>query len=121
VARGGMMRENGKMKKCEVRYLARLDREARELAEFLDSEKITADMVLYHFKRHKIDMDDDVYRGIVYFLNDEYKNKPGSLTMLLNAKSKIIAGLPPVTKETTIDYCCYIYKFYAKLLVEGGY
>jgi hypothetical protein len=117
---GGMTREKRKMKKCEARYLARLDREARELAEFLDGEKTIADAILHHFKQHKIDIDDDVYRTIVYFLNDEYKNKPGSLTMLLNAKSKIIAGLPPVTKETTIDCYSYIYKVYAKLLVEGG-
>jgi hypothetical protein len=104
-----------------VRYLAGCGREARELEEFFDSEKINADAILYHFKRSKIDMDDDVYRGIIYFLNDEYKNKPGSLTMLYNAKNKIIAGLPPVTMENVIDRYCYIYKFYTKLLIEGGY
>jgi hypothetical protein len=109
-----------KLRKCEARYLARLDREARELEEFLDSEKTTADALLCYFKRTKKDMDEDLYRGVAYFLNDEYKNKPGSLTMLYNAKSKIIASLPPVTKEMAIEYCCYIYKFYARLLIEEG-
>jgi hypothetical protein len=103
------------------RYLFKTRKERRLLAEFLRDENFMAHTVLNMFKAKHIDPPDDVYRGLAYFINEEWKKKAGSLCILYETKKRVQAEMPPVVKETAFDQVCYFFKVYCAVLAKEGF
>jgi hypothetical protein len=57
-----------------------------------------------------------VYRAAAFFLNKEYLNKPGSLTLLYSVYHALRETLPQVTKENAFDLLTYRFRVYAAAL-----
>jgi hypothetical protein len=100
------------------RYLFKTRKERRLLTEFLHDETMTAKVVLDLFKSKHSDPPDGVYRGLAYFINEEWTKKPGSLCLLYETKNRVQAEMPPVVKETAFDQVCYFFKVYCAVLAK---
>ncbi|MFP3040295.1 hypothetical protein LQZ19_00590 [Treponema primitia] len=87
-------------------------KERRILSDFLTEETIMAKAVMNMFRQKHIHLPDDVYRGLAYFINEEWAAKAGSLFFLYETKRRVQANMPPVTKETALDQMCYFFKMY---------
>jgi hypothetical protein len=103
------------------KYLFKTRKERTVLSEFLNEETEMAYTVLNLFKDKHFEMPDDVYRGLAYFINEEWKQKGGSLCLLYETKKHIQKEMPPVTKETALDQVCYFFKMYCAVLTKEGY
>ena len=91
------------------------------LGEFVEHEIEWADDLLKWFQRKNLDMPFDEYRGVSYFLNKEFLNKPGSLTLLYGMYLRCEDDIPEITKENAFDCVRYRYAAYAKALDLGGF
>jgi len=68
-----------------------------------------------------MEMPDDEYRACAFFINGEYKGKPGSLTLLYAMYLRCCNELPRVTKEIAFDLLAFRFKNYVMVLKTGGY
>jgi hypothetical protein len=114
---GGSMR----FKSVEEKYLFKTRKERKILSGFLDEETLIAHTILNIFRQKRIEPSDDVYRGLAYFINEEWTKKPGSLCLLYETKRRVEADMPPVLKETAFDHVCYFFKIYCAVLAKEGY
>jgi hypothetical protein len=73
------------------------------------------------YRAKKRDIPDDEYRAVAFFKNEEYLNKPGSLTLLYSMCQRMSRELPPATRETACDLVAYRYHVYAVTLEKGGF
>ena len=105
----------------EDRYNLNIRKQQEELEEFLSHETEWAGDLMLWYKAKKLDMPVEEYRACAFFLNKEYQNKPGALTLLYEAYLKCIKELPSVTRENAFDLLRFQFKFYAKTLEKGGY
>ena len=105
----------------EERYKYNIRRQDKILNEFADHEIEWAGHLITWYKCKKLDMPDDEYRACAFFLNKEFLNKPGSLTLLYEMNLRCHKELPQVTKENAFDILCFQFKMYAKVLKTGGY
>ena len=105
----------------ESRYKDRLRKQQQELEEFAAHEIEFADDLLYWYKVRKEDMPDDVYRAYAFFMNREYLNKPGSLTLLYQTYIRCGKELPDATRENAFSLLVFRFKMYALVLSKGGY
>ena len=105
----------------EERYKDNVRKQQRKLEEFAEHEIDWAGDLMYWYSLKKIEMPDDEYRACAFFLNKEYVNKPGSLTLLYEMNLRCHKELPHVTKENAFDILCFQFKMYAKVLQTGGY
>jgi hypothetical protein len=96
-------------------------KERKILSDFLKEETIMAQAVMNRFRQRRIDLPDDVYRGLAYFINEEWATKAGSLCLLYETKRRVQADMPPVTKENAIDQVCYVFKMYCAVLAKEGF
>jgi hypothetical protein len=96
-------------------------KERKILSDFLNEETIMAQTVMNMFRQKHIDPPDDVYRGMTYFINEEWATKAGSLCLLYETKRDVQAKMPPVTKENAIDQVCYFFKIYCAVLAKEGF
>jgi hypothetical protein len=105
----------------EERYKYNVRRQDKTLAEFAEHETEWADILMAWYRRKKLDMPDDEYRACAFFLNREFLNKPGSLTLLYKMYLRLWEELPEYTKEHGFDLLRFRYKSYAKVLTVGGF
>jgi hypothetical protein len=105
----------------EERYNDNVRKQKRILEEFAEYEYgWAADLELW-YRVKKLEMPEDVYRACAFFRNREYRNKPGSLTLLYQMCKRCDKELPTVTNENAFDLLRFKYMMYAKVLVTGGY
>ena len=105
----------------EDRYRFTVRKQQRILEEFAEHEIEWADHLMHWYRLKKQDMPYDEYRACAFFLNKEFSNKPGSLTLLYEMYLRCHSELPKVTKENAFDLLAYQFKMYAKTLEKGGY
>jgi hypothetical protein len=105
----------------EERYKYNVRKQQRNLEEFAAHEIEWAEDLIKWYGLRKQDMPDDEYRACAFFINKEYLQKPGSLTLLYSMYLQWWKELPEITKENAFDILCYRYRMYATLLKSGGY
>ena len=105
----------------EERYRDNLRKQRKILEEFAEYEFEWARDLMLWYKLKKIEIPDDEYRACAFFQNREYRNKPGSLTLLYQMYVRCNEELPEVTKEMAFDILRFKYKMYAKTLETGGF
>jgi hypothetical protein len=105
----------------ETKYFEKTLKQREELEEFAKHETEWAEDLLLWYRLKKQDIPDDEYRGVAFFINREYLQKPGSLTLCYLAYQDMMRELPPVTKETAGCLLAYRYKVYCAVLGKGGY
>jgi hypothetical protein len=105
----------------EEKYRFKTRKERKILSDFLTEETIMAQALMDRFRQRHIEIPDDVYRGLVYFINEEWATKAGSLCLLYETKRRVQADMPPVTKENVIDQVCYVFKIYCSVLTKEGF
>jgi hypothetical protein len=105
----------------EERYRDSLQKQQIVLEEFAAHEIEWADDLLLWYRARKMEIPDDEYRGVVFFKNREYTNKPGSLTLLYSMYRRCGEELPEPTREIAFDLLAYRFKVYAITLKKGGY
>jgi hypothetical protein len=110
-----------KRKTVEERYQYNLRKQQKTLEEFAEYEFEWSGHLLCLYKCKKEVVPDDIYRACAFFQNREYRNKPGSLTLLYQMHVRCNKELPEVTKENAQDILRFKYMMYAKVLKTGGY
>ena len=105
----------------EERYHDNLRKQRKILEDFAEYEYEWSGDLLYWYKIRKEETPDDEYRACAFFQNREYRNKPGSLTLLYQMYVRCNNELPSVTKEMAFDVLRFKYKMYAQVLEKGGY
>ena len=105
----------------EQRYNFNRRKQQLKLQEFAAHEIEWAHDLLLWYKCKKRVIPDDEYRGCAYFLNKEFKNKPGSLTLLYKVYLRCYTELPEGTKENRFNLLRFRYRMYAITLEKGGF
>jgi hypothetical protein len=105
----------------EERYKYNNRKQQKILEEFAEHEIEWAEHLLTWYKLKKVDMPDVEYRACAFFMNREYRNKPGSLTLLYQMYMRCGNELPSVTRENAFDILCFRFKMYAEVLKTGGF
>ena len=105
----------------EERYKYSLRKQQKELEEFAAHEIDFADDLKHWYSLKKRDMPDDEYRAVAFFINREYRMKPGSLSLLYKTYLQCFDELPSSTRETAFDLLCFRFKMYAMVLKTGGF
>jgi hypothetical protein len=115
------MKRRKRRLKPEERYNLNLEKQKNKLEEFAAHETEWADDLILWYKVKKIDMPADEYRACAFFINKEYVNKPGALTLLYKVYLLFIQEMSNVTRENAFDLLRYQFRLYFKALVKGGY
>jgi len=110
-----------KRKTVDERYLENIRKQQNILDEFVAHETEWANDLILWYRVKKLDMPEDEYRGVSYFLNKEYKKKTGSLTLLYQTSLQCDRELPEYTRELAFDLVRFKYKMYAVVLDKGGF
>jgi len=105
----------------EDRYKCNVRKQQKTLEEFASHEIEWAGDLLLWYKVNKQEIPDDEYRACAFFLNKEYLNKPGSLTLVYSMYLQCLRELPEVTKENAFDILSFRFKMYAAVLKTGGF
>jgi len=105
----------------EDRYKYNVRKQQKTLEEFASHEIEWAGDLLLWYKVNKQEIPDDEYRACAFFLNKEYLNKPGSLTLVYSMYLQCLRELPEVTKENAFDILSFRFKMYAAVLKTGGF
>jgi len=110
-----------KRKTAEERYQEKIQKQQKLLEEFASHETEWANDLILWYRCKKLEMPEDEYRGVSYFLNKEYRNKSGSLTLLYETYLRCERELPQGTKEMAFDLLRFRYKMYSVVLEKGGF
>ena len=110
-----------KRKTAEERYFYNVRKQTRELEDFVLHETEWANDLINWYKIKKQEMPDEEYRACAFFLNSEFLNKPGSLTLLYQMHIRCNEELPECTKENAFDLLRFKYKMYTEALQKGGF
>ena len=105
----------------EDRYKYTIRKQQKTIEEFAEHEIEWANDLMLWYRLKKQDMPDDEYRACAFFINKEFTNKPGSLTLLYEMYLRCRDELPNVTKENAFDLLTFQFRMYAKTLEKGGY
>jgi len=108
-------------KTVEEKYKERIKKQQRILEEYAEYEYEWAGDLLKWYDAKKKDIPDDEYRACAFFLNREYRSKPGSLTLVYQVYVRCNAELPQVTRENAFDLLRFKFKMYAEVLKKGGH
>jgi len=103
------------------RYKLKENEQKEELDEFAEHEIEWAGDLILWYKHKNIDMPLDEYRACAFFINKEYVNKPGSLTLLYKVYLLYFQDTTNVTRENAFELLRYQFRLYAKTLEKGGY
>ena len=115
-------KENMKRRRTpEERYKYSIRKQQRALEDFAEHEFDWAKDLMLWYKLKKVEMPIDEYRACAFFLNKEYRNKPGSLTLLYEMNIRFHAELTEVSRENAFDILRFQFKSYAKTLEKGGF
>ena len=105
----------------EERYRDNIRKQQKILEDFAEYEyEWSGDLMLW-YRIKKEEMPFDEYRACAFFQNREYRNKPGSLTLLYQMYVRCNRELPTVTKENAFDILRFKYKMFAKVLETVGF
>jgi hypothetical protein len=110
-----------KRRTLEEKYKYNIRKQEKTLEDYSEHEFEWAEHLIKWYQWKKEDMPDDEYRACAFFINREYKNKPGSLTLLYQMFVRCYKELPDVTKENAFDILRFRFKMYTKTLEKGGY
>jgi len=105
----------------EERYKDSIRKQQKILEDYAEYEYEWSGDLLRWYELKNLDIPDDEYRACAFFLNREYRNKPGSLTLLYQMYLRCGTELPDVTKENAFDILRFKYRMYAKVLEKGNY
>ena len=105
----------------EDRLLFNVRKQMKTLEEFSAHEIEWANDLLFWYRLRKEDIPDDEYRACAFFINREFDNKPGSLTLLYEMNLWCHSEMPKVTRENAFDLLSYQFRMYAITLEKGGY
>jgi hypothetical protein len=105
----------------EDRYKDNVRKQQKALEEFAAHEIEFADDLMTWYGVKKLDMPDDQYRACAFFINREYLNKPGSLSLLYQVYVQCSKELPRATRENAFDLLAFRYRLYAATLNSGGF
>ena len=105
-----------KRKTPEERYKDKLLKQHNALEEFAEHETEWAENLIWWYRVKKQDMPEDEYRACAFFINREFANRPGSLTLLYDMYQRCCNELPNVTKENAFDLLTFKFRLYAKTL-----
>jgi hypothetical protein len=105
----------------EERYNDNIRKQKKILDEFSEYEYEWAGHLIFWYKAKKMEMPTDEYRACAFFLNREYRNKPGSLTLCYEMSERCYKELPETTNENAFDILCFRFKMYAEVLKKGGF
>jgi hypothetical protein len=105
----------------EERYNYNIRKQRKTLEEFAEYEFEWAGDLLLWYRAKKLDMPDDEYRACAFFRNREYRNKPGSLTLLYQMFVRCNEELPETSREMAFDVLRFKYKMYSTVLEKGGF
>jgi hypothetical protein len=105
----------------ESRWREKTRHEREALEEYAAFEREWAHDIILWYKVKKIEIPDDQYRAALFFINKEFLDKPGSLTLLYSVHKRCIDELPKPTRETAFDLQAYKYRLYAAALEKGGF
>ena len=105
----------------EEKYKLAVRKQQKIIEEFAEHEIEWADHLMLWYRLKKQDMPDDEYRACAFFINKEFQNKPGSLTLLYEVYLRCRYELPDATKENAFDLLTFQFKMYAKALEKGCY
>jgi hypothetical protein len=103
------------------KYWENIRHQQKTLEEFAAREIEWADDLLFWYRLKKLEIPDDEYRAVAFFINKEYLRKPGSLTLLYSIEQRLYEELPKPARETAFDWVAFRYKIYAKTLEKGGF
>jgi hypothetical protein len=107
--------------KPEDRYKRNVSRQQKKLEDFAAHELEWANDLLLWYKVKNLEIPEDEYRACAFFINKEYRNKAGALTLLYEISLRCLNELPQVTRENAFDLLRFQFKFYAKGLALGGF
>jgi hypothetical protein len=110
-----------KRRTVEEKYQEKILKQQKILDEFASHETEWANDLILWYRCKKLEMPEDEYRGVSYFLNKEYRNKPGSLTLLYETYLRCEKELPEGTKEMAFDLLRFRYRMYSVVLQKGGF
>jgi hypothetical protein len=116
-----MARRKIRRRTPEDRYNLNIRKQQKKLEEFAAHEIEWANDLLLWYKVKKLEIPEDEYRACAFFINKEYRNKAGSLTLLYEVYLRCLKELPQVNRENAFDLLRFQYKFYAKALARGGF
>ena len=105
----------------EERYRDNLRKQQKTLEEFASHEIEWAENLITWYRLNEKEMPDDEYRAVAFFMNKEYRMKPGSLSLLYKTYIQCFDELPSPTKENAFDVLCFRFKMYAAVLKTGGF
>jgi len=105
----------------EERYKASIRKQQKTLEEFAANEIEWAENLIEWYRLNEKEMSDSEYRAVAFFMNREYRRKPGSLSLLYKAYLQCFDELPSPTRENAFDLLCFRFKMYAAVLKTGGY
>ena len=105
----------------EERYKNSIGKQQKALDEFAEHETRWAEDLLLWHRLQKKEIPDVEYRAAAFFLNKEFIDKPGSLTMLYILHNRLLDGLPSPTRELAFDLLAFRFRKYGQALIEGGY
>ncbi|MCL2441076.1 MAG: hypothetical protein FWD14_05000 [Treponema sp.] len=110
-----------KRKTIEEKYNENIRKQQRILDDFIAHETEWANDLMLWYRVKKLEMPEDEYRGVSYFLNKEFTKKTGSLSLLYETSVRCDNELPEFTKELAFDLVRFKYKMYSAVLEKGGY
>ena len=96
-------------------------KEEEEIRAFLLFEEGSLEDYLAYVKMTGREIPDDAYRGIAFIGNRTYREKPGSLSLLLMTHRDLIRDGPEIRQETIIEATEFRYGLYTRILETGGY
>jgi hypothetical protein len=116
-----MARRKLRRRTPEDRYNDNIRKQQYTLEDFAKHKTEWAEHLLLWYKLRNEDIPDDEYRACAFFINKEYRNKRGSLTLLYQMQKRCMNDRPKVTKENAFDILRYEYRMFAKVLQTGGF
>ena len=105
----------------EERYKVNIRKQQKTLEEFAVHEIDWAEHLIEWYRINKNEMPDDEYRAVAFFINREYRMKPGSLSLLYKTYMQCFEELPSPTRENAFDLLCFRFKMYTAVLKTGGF
>jgi hypothetical protein len=104
----------------EEKYFDRVRKQQQKLEEFVAHEKEWGNDLIRWYKARGQEMDDDVYRAILYFRYDEFLKTPIALSLLYTAYNEVHKELMKCRLEDGFAEVVYRFRTYYLVLKKEG-
>jgi hypothetical protein len=104
----------------EERYNDRMRKQRRELEEFLAEEKRWCEYLPLWHRINKRELDDEVYRAVLYFRYESYLKAPAALSLLYAAYKSVYEELRKSALREGLEAVIYRFRTYYHLLKKEG-